>query len=421
MRGWTARSAAPGKTLGRAFATALVAGAAGLLAAGGLSACGHAGVAGVTETPEPIHIGAIYNLTGAQAALDIPSLDGARLAVDRINSAGGLLGRRVELLERDGQTDTSIVRYDARNLARQGVTAMIGLSDTDQVLAAAPVAASARIPFVTSGATSPLLPAEVPDWLFLACYGDNEQAAAGAEYAVTGMGARRVAVLYDKDSGYTKLLQHYFVEAFKAYGGTVVFSRAFSTGDLDAKKLMEPATQTDGDGDTAAPLTVHLIFVASTPEDAGPLVHKLRAAGFGQPIMGGDSFDNQALIAAAQESGGGVYFTTHAALGLPHSSRSMRRFSARYTAAYGRSPENAFAALGFDTVNLVAKAIRKAKSADPEKVRDALLAMQAFNGVTGPMSYAGDTFVPTKAVTVVSVGGTAEVAAQLTPIYVPEP
>ena len=406
--------------LGRVVATALVTGAAGLLAAGGLTACGHAGLGDGSKTPEPIHIGAIYNLSGAQAPLDIPSLDGARLAVDRINTAGGLLGRRVELLERDGQTDASIVRYDARNLARQHVSAMIGLSDTDQVLAAAPVAAEAGIPFVTSGATSPLLPDQVPDWLFLACYGDNEQAAAAAEYAVTEMGARRVAVLYDMDSEYTKLLQHYFVEAFKAYGGTVVFSRAFTTGDLDVKKLMEPAAQAGGGG-TQAPLTLHMIFVASEPEDAGPLVRKLRAAGFGQPIMGGDSFDNQELIATAEDAGGGVYFTTHAALGLPHSSRSMRRFSARYTAAYGRSPENAFAALGYDTVNLVAKAIRKAKSADPAKVRDALLAMQAFNGVTGPMSYAGDTFVPVKAVTVIAVGGEAELAAQLTPIYVPEP
>ena len=421
MRRWTAWSAAPGTTLARVLATALVAGAAGLAAVGGLSACGHTGVADSGTSPEPIHIGAIYDLTGAQAPLDIPSLDGARLAVDRINTAGGLLGRRVELLERDGQTNASVVRYDARNLARQGVAAMIGLSDTDQVLAAAPVAAAAGIPFVTSGATSPRLPAQVPGWLFLACYGDNEQAAAAAEYAVTEMGTRRVAVLYDKDSEYTKLLQHYFVEAFKAYGGTVVFSRAFTTGDLDAKELMEPATQTDGDGDSPAPATVHLIFVASEPEDAGPLVVKLRAAGFGQPIMGGDSFDQQLLISAAEDSGGGVYFTTHAALGLPHSSRSMRRFSARYSAAYGRSPENAFAALGYDAVNLVAKAIRKAQSDDPAKVRDALLDMRAFNGVTGPTSYAGDTFVPAKAVTVVSVGREAELAAQLTPIYVPEP
>jgi len=106
---------------------------------------------------------------------------------------------------------------------------------------------------------------------------------------------------------------------------------------------------------------------------------------------------------------------------MPHSTPAMRRFSDRYTAAYGRTPENAFAALGYDTVNLIAKAIRKAKSADPGKVRDELLKMRAFNGVTGPMSYAGDSFVPKKAVTIIVVGSEPELAAQVAPIYVPKP
>ena len=97
----------------RAVAAATVAAAL----AAGLAACGGAQVAAQQKTPEPIHIGAIYNLAGSQAALDSPSLDGARLAVDRINAAGGLLGRRVELLERDGQTDPALVRLDAEDLA----------------------------------------------------------------------------------------------------------------------------------------------------------------------------------------------------------------------------------------------------------------------------------------------------------------
>jgi branched-chain amino acid transport system substrate-binding protein len=184
--------------------------------AAGLAACGGAQVVTQQKSPEPIHIGAIYNLTGSQAPLDGPSLDGARLAVDRINAAGGLLGRRVELLERDGQTNPALVRYDAQDLVALKVTAIIGLSDTDQVLAAAPVAASAGIPFVTGGATSPLLPTQVPDWLFLACFGDNVQAAAGAEFAADWLSARTAAILFDKDMDYTRLLQSYFGQSFTA-------------------------------------------------------------------------------------------------------------------------------------------------------------------------------------------------------------
>jgi len=301
--------------------------------AAGLAACGGAQVVIQQKNPEPIHIGAIYNLTGSQTTLDGPSLDGARLAVDRINAAGGLLGRRVELLERDGQTDPALVRSDAESLAALKVTAIIGLSDTDQVLAAAPVAARAGIPFVTRGATSPLLPAQVPDWLFLACFGDNVRAAAGAEYAADWLGARTAAILFDKDMDYTRLLQRYFGQSFSAQGGTVVLRAGFHTGKHDIAKLLAPPG-----GESALPLRAQLLFVAAGPDDAGPLVRKLRAAGYRQPIMGGDSYDSPELIEAARETGGGVYFTTHAAFGLAHSTIAMRKFTTWYRSAYGRPP-----------------------------------------------------------------------------------
>ena len=405
----------------RAAAAATVAAAL----AAGLAACGGAQVVTPPKSPEPIHIGALYNVTGSQAPLDGPSLDGARLAVDRINAAGGLLGRRVQLLERDGQTDLALVRYNAEDLAALKVTAIVGLSDTDQVLAAAPVAARAGIPFVTSGATSPLLPAQVPDWLFLACFGDNAQAAAGAEYAADWLGVRTVAILYDKDMDYTRLLQRYFGQSFTAQGGKVVLRAGFHSGEYDVAKLLAPpAGEGDDEGDdgeSAPPLRAQLLFVAAGPDDAGPLVRKLRAAGYRQPIMGGDSYDNPQLIKAARRTGGGVYFTTHAALGLAHSTVAMREFASLYQSAYGRPPENAFAGLGFDAVNLVARAIRRAKSADPRKVRDALLKTRGFAGVTGILSYAGGSLVPRKAVTVVEVGRRAELAAEITPVFVPEP
>jgi len=410
----------------RAAAAATVAAAL----AAGLAACGGAQVVTPPKSPEPIHIGALYNLTGSQAPLDGPSLDGARLAVDRINAAGGLLGRRVELLERDGQTDPALVRYDAANLAALQVTAIVGLSDTDQVLAAAPVAARAGIPFVTSGATSPLLPAQVPDWLFLACFGDNVQAAAGAEYAADWLGVRTVAILFDKDMDYTRLLQRYFRQSFHAQGGTVVLRAGFHSGDRDIAKLLAvPGGHSGGngdggqgdDGESAPPLRADLLFVAAGPDDAGPLVRKLRAAGYRQPIMGGDSYDSPELIEAARKTGGGVYFTTHAAFGLARSTSAMRRFTGWYRSAYGRPPENAFAGLGFDAINLVATAILRAKSADPRKVRDALLETRRFDGVSGGLSYVAGSLVPRKAVTVIKVGRRPELAAEITPDFVATP
>jgi len=374
------------------------------------AACGTA-VTATQTTPAPVRIGAIYNLTGDQSSLDAPSLDGARLAVDRINARGGLMGRRVELLERDGRTDTAAVSRAAASLVASGVSAIVGLSDTDQVLAAAPIAARAGVPFVSSGATSPRLTEQVPDWLFLACFGDNAQAAASAQYAAETLGARTAAVVYDREMDYARLLASYFEESFRTQGGKILVSRKFGRDDNVVARLKRAPAAAKAD----------VLFVAAGPQDAGALVRRLRAAGYRQPILGGDSFDVASLVSAARKSGGGVCYTTHAALGMDSARRVVRRFDASFLAAYGHAPQNAFACLGYDAVGLVAAAIARADSVRPAKIRDALQETRRFAGVTGTLSYRGEDKVPTKKVTLVCVDRRPTVVARFVPGYVPKP
>src|SRR5262245_10667308 len=115
----------------------------------------------------PVMIGAIYNLSGSQASLGRPSLNGSILAAEQLNARGGLLGRRVELIAVDGRTDPASIAEESRKLVHvAGLSAMIGLSDTTMVLAAAPIAEKARMVFLTSGATSPRVPIEFPGHYF---------------------------------------------------------------------------------------------------------------------------------------------------------------------------------------------------------------------------------------------------------------
>ena len=125
------------------------------------------GVAGAAGD-RPVVIGAIYNLTGGQQNLDIPSSQGARLAVDLANERGGVLGRQVRMILVDGETKPDIIAEKTRKLIADEpeIAGLIGLSDTDMVLAAAKVAAERRLVFLTSGATSPLLPEQVPEICF---------------------------------------------------------------------------------------------------------------------------------------------------------------------------------------------------------------------------------------------------------------
>ena len=414
----------------RAIAAAIVATSIVALAA----ACGGSATSpgsSASPSPPPIRIGAVYDLTGSHSTLDAPALDGARLAVDRINAAGGLLGRRVELLERDAQSSPAVARAAVRSLARAGASAIVGLSDTGQVLAAAPIAANARIPFLTSGATSPLLPVKVPDWLFMASFGDNVQAAAGAEYARQTLGASTAAIIYDASLESARALQLYFSESFRAQHGHVVFDKGFHPAKDDVAKVLSALSSQPirgGDGGADEPVVGHtrpvrpeLLYVAVGPVDASVVVRALRAAGYVQPIMGGDSYDNVELFSAAAETGGGVSFTTQAAFGMAHSTAAMRRFARRYQEAYGRAPENSFAGLGYDAVNLVAHAILVAKSAAPAAIRDALAATRGFRGVTGAVSLTHGGGTPHRQVAIVEIDNRPRLAAVISPVFVPRP
>lgn len=166
-------------------------------------------------------LGVVYNLTGFQSDLSVASSRGARLAVSEINLDGGVLRRQISLILEDGESRPEILRKKTTTLLRRNpsTTALMGLSDTDMVLAAAPVAAVNGRLFLTSGATSPRLPKEVPRYLFSACFGDNVQAAVAAEWARGTLHAQTGAIVYDAFKSYTRLLQDYFRIRFEELGG----------------------------------------------------------------------------------------------------------------------------------------------------------------------------------------------------------
>jgi len=374
------------------------------------SACG-----GTTSKGTPIKIGMIYNMTGAQASLDVPSANGAKLAVKEINAAGGILGRQLELVSYDGKTDAATIGNAATQLTETDkVVAMFGFSDTDMVMAAAPIAAKAGIVFVTSGATSPKLPDQVPDYLFMACFGDNVQAAAGAEFASKKLNAKTAYLLIDKGMEYTLLLGKYFKERFAELGGSIILEDTYQTGDKDFSAQI---TKLKGLG--SLPDT---LFISSGPDDVGTIVKQFRDAGVDKPIFGGDGYDTPLLIQIAGKGAENVYFTTHSLMDPQLGTDAVKSFITAYQAEYKTPPENAFAGLGYDTVKLIADAIKRAGSSDPKAIRDALQSTKNLPGVTGAITYQPGSRIPQKGVAVILVkDGKFTLAAELVPEKVPAP
>ena len=359
----------------------------------------------------PLLLGAVYNLSGPQAAFDRPASRGAELAVAQANGQGGVLGRQVRLLIADPAGSLGKVAPRVRQLlnAHPQVSAMLGLSDTDMVLAAAPVAAARKLVFVTSGATSPKLPAEVPDFLFLACFGDNVQAAAAAEYAYNELGARTVSILYNAAVTYTALLQGYFRARFEALGGKVSSVASYrSTADQD-----------EALGSLAGADAIFLS--AQDPPEAAAGAIKLRAAGIDVPILGGDGFDSEREW-SKHPALTKIYFTTHAYLGPDNPDPMVKAFDQAYRQAYGGRAPDSFAALGYDAVGVLLAAVEAAGSAEPARVLDSLSQLTGYKGVTGTISYEGGSRIPRKSVTILEVsGGKTVFVEQLMPEQVPPP
>jgi branched-chain amino acid transport system substrate-binding protein len=364
---------------------------------------------------EPVKIGAVYNLSGSQASLGQPSLKGSMLAVEQFNRRGGLLGRPVELIAVDGESDPALIAMETRKLVHvPGLSAITGLSDTTMVLAAAPIAEKARMVFLTSGATSPRVPIEFPNYYFMACFGDNTQAAAGAEYATSALGARTVYLISDETMDYTVLLARYFAERYLQLGGQIVGEDTYAggVGDFSAQIATLKRLSTPPD----------MLYVAAGPDDIGSLVKQLREAGVDQPVVGGDGYDTPLLLETAGAAANDVYFTTHTLFDRAQATPLQERFIDDYQARFGHPPESSFAGLGYDAVNLLAAAIELAGSAKQKAVAGALEATRDFQGVTGTLSFAAGVHIPEKQVTIVRVtGGALNLAAVLTPQAVPQP
>jgi branched-chain amino acid transport system substrate-binding protein len=346
---------------------------------------------------DTIKIGAIYNVTGAQASLDGPSLNGFKLAAKEINAAGGINGKQIEVVSIDGKTDQTASTNAASKLVDvDKVVAIAGFSDSNYALAAGPIAQKASVPFITSGATLPSLPDQVGDYFFMAAFGDDAQAYAAADFAVDELGAKTAYVLTDTAMDFTVNLSAFFEERFTEKNGadSIILKDTFKTNDQDYSAQITRLK--------ALPKQPDLLFISSGPSDCGPIVNQLRAAGVNTPVISGDGFDTPLLVELGGEGANvDTYFATHTC--LTSEAENVKKFVEAYKAEYGRDAENGFAALGYDTMYLIADAIKRANSTDPKVIRDAIANTSGFKAVTGTITYEEGKRVPKKSVSILKV------------------
>ena len=354
------------------------------------------------------NVAVLLDLQGGEATLGRPAMNGFVLALQK---ADPLQHPKVFALLLDTKTDPEITRETAKRVA-SAVSVATGFTDNDSVLIAGPIFHKKKIPFLSIGATDPALPEVIGDTIFLTPFGDNTQAAAGAEFARTEFGAT-VAILFDNTSQYSRTLPQYFRLRFEELGGEVLLETPYQGGcDISALggEIRDLSTEPT------------FVYLAGLPDCIGEIVESLRSVGVNQPILGGDGLDSGNILNGNKGPTDGVWYTTHAWLSPETGTPLAKKFIAAYQEAYGSRPEDAFAALGYDAARLLLDVLQRAEKIRSREIVEAFESTQVFEGVTGIISYTKESHVPIKTVWTIRVTeGQRSLAASFIPESVPPP
>ncbi len=305
---------------------------------------------------------------------------GADLAVEEINRSGGVNGRMLRLRKEDDHESVNEGVMIAQRLAEDPeVVAVVGHLQSYVTLPAAAIYSLAGMVMVVPATTSPELTTKGYSRLFRVIFTDEDTGRLMADYAAQ-RGMRRVPIYYVRNP-YGRALAAAFEERAASLGISVVARASYDTdadsANVNFDSVLRDWKQTGIDG----------IFVAGQVPLAGTLIRKIRAQGIDVPILGSDAMSSPALVSAG---GTAVESTVVPVPFHPDEDRpEVQRFTRLFERRYGKKPDPG-SALGYDAINLLAQAMRRAKSAAPSRVAETLHQGGAWPGVTGTLTFAGN-------------------------------
>lgn len=296
------------------------------------------------------------------------------MAADEINQAGGINGRKIDIVIEDDQGSPEQAAVAAGKLIdRYKVVAIIGAGASGNSLAAAPKAQAAHVPLIAPSSTNPAV-TQAGDYVFRACYIDAFQGEVMARFVVNTLKAKRAAILQDFNSPYSRGLTEFFELSFAKLGGEIVVKQTYSQGDADFRGQLSTIK-------AAAP---DVIYIPGYYGDVAIIAKQARQLGVSVPLLGADGWDAPELWELGGDSLNGSFISNHYSADDP--SDAIKKFVQSYRQRYGNLIPDAHAALAYDALRFLADAIQKAGGTDPQKMRDALAETRNFPGITGIIS-----------------------------------
>jgi branched-chain amino acid transport system substrate-binding protein len=296
------------------------------------------------------------------------------MAIEEINAAGGVLGRRLELLTEDTQCKAGEPATVVNKLiTREGVVAVLGEVASSRSLEAAPICQQNRIPMISPSSTNPDV-TRTGDYIFRVCFIDPFQGTVMANFASKTLKLKRVAIFTDVKSDYSKGLARFFKERFVANGGEIVVELDFNGGDKDFKAQLTTIKAANPDG----------VFVPGYYTECALISVQAKQLGLTVPLFGGDGWESEKLFEIGGQAVEGNYLSTHyhPAVGTELSRKFVDNYRKRWN---GKTPD-ALAACGYDSALILADAIKRAGTTESAKLRDAIAATRNFPAVTGTIT-----------------------------------
>ena len=341
---------------------------AGIIAACSLTAS----IAPPAFAADPIVFGLVDEVTGPQAEAGVLTAQGAKLAIEEINAAGGIMGRQVELRIEDNQSanPTTVLAYT--KLIEAGVVAVIGPLRSTQVQAASPTIAKSKIPAVIGGSDPSLTKVNNP-WIFRVRPNDLYSSKVMAEYGVKELKKQKWAIVHSTDT-FGSGGKNALVDALKAQGVEPVLVQGYTSNSQDFTPIVLQIKKSGAD--------IIGSYMTNAP-DVGIFARQLRQLGVPVEWIGSTSVVTETAMKLAGEALWGVHSVADFAT---EGNDEARAFTKRYKAKYGLEPD-LFSAWSYGGVYLLKHAIEKAKSTDAEAIRTAMLSIKGLKGVEGTYNF----------------------------------
>ena len=329
------------------------------------------GTPGVTA--DTILLGEVGSLTGSEATFGISTRNAIELAINEVNAAGGVKGRKIEVRVYDNQSKPEEAAQAANRLINQdNVLLILGEVASSNSMAMAEKAQPAKVPMISNASTNPKV-TEIGDYIFRVCFIDPFQGYVMAKFSHDNLKLNKVAVLRDLGSAYSQGLADVFERKYTEMGGKIVAGETYTKGSTDFRSQLTAIKR-------AAP---DAIYIPGYYNDIGLIARQARELGITATLMGGDGWDSEKLFELGGSAVEGSYFSNHYSPDDPNP--RVQKFIASYKKAYGSVPDS-LAALGYDAAMVAVDAIKRAPSFDRAAIRDAIAQTKNFHGVTGSIT-----------------------------------